>query len=164
MLEIALQIEEQFEADIDTGLLDKAVKAVINWARPTSNRVASVRSVNVVITDNETIQQLNHQYRGIDSPTDVLSFENRPDPDFPEVGDELTGHLGDIIIAYPVAKTQAQAGGHTPQQEAVLLTVHGMLHLLGFDHDTPAHKADMWQAQQQIMTGLGLAQVQPTEA
>lgn len=164
MIETILQIDEQFQADIDTSQLDNAVKTVINWVKPTSNLAASAHTVNLVITDNETIQLLNHQYRAINSPTDVLSFENRPDPDFPEVGDELTGHLGDIIIAYPVAKTQAQAGGHTPQQEAVLLTVHGMLHLLGFDHDTPAHKADMWQAQQQIMTGLGLAQVQPAEA
>jgi probable rRNA maturation factor len=164
MIETILQIDEQFQADIDTSQLDNAVKTVINWVKPTSNLAASAHTVNLVITDNETIQLLNHQYRAINSPTDVLSFENLSDPDFPEVDPALAGHLGDIIMAYPVAQSQAQAAGHTLQEEIILLTVHGMLHLLGFDHDTPPHKADMWQIQQQIMIGLGMAHVQPTEA
>jgi probable rRNA maturation factor len=110
------------------------------------------------------VQQLNAQYRGIDAPTDVLSFENTPDPDFPELDETEAGHLGDIIIAYPVAEAQAMAAGHTAQQEVILLAVHGLLHLLGFDHDTSENKEKMWQTQRQIMVELGLEHVQPTES
>jgi probable rRNA maturation factor len=116
-----------------------------------------------VVTDSETIKELNQQYRGINAPTDVLSFENIPDPDFPEVDQAASGYLGDIIIAYPVAEAQALAAGHAPQDELILLAVHGLLHLLGFDHETSENKQQMWDIQQRIMTELELAHVQPTE-
>jgi probable rRNA maturation factor len=116
------------------------------------------------VTDNDTLRELNEQYRGVDAPTDVLSFENLPDPDFPELDKVITDNLGDIIIAYPVAQAQALASGHTPQDEITLLAVHGFLHLLGFDHDTPANRQVMWDIQAQTMAELGLAHVQPTES
>jgi probable rRNA maturation factor len=76
----------------------------------------------------------------------------------------MLGYLGEIVIAYPVAQAQAQAAGHTVQAEITLLAVHGLLHLFGFDHDTPENKKKMWAAQHQVMAGLGLAHVQPTES
>jgi probable rRNA maturation factor len=115
------------------------------------------------MTDKATLQQLNQQYRGLNVPTDVLSFENVPDPDFPAMDEDLLGYLGEIVIAYPVAQAQALAAGHTVQAEITLLAVHGLLHLLGFDHDTPQSKNKMWAAQHQVMAELGLAHVQPTE-
>lgn len=161
-MDIFFQIDEPFQALIEPEPLEKAVQWTLQFFGKSS--ASSVNSMTIVITDNDTVQQLNAQYRGIDAPTDVLSFENTPDPDFPELDETEAGHLGDIIIAYPVAEAQAMAAGHTAQNEVILLAVHGLLHLLGFDHDTSENKEKMWQTQRQIMVELGLGHVQPTES
>jgi probable rRNA maturation factor len=155
-VDIIIQIDEPFLAQVNPARLEQALLITCRFCSTSSPE----STVFIVITDNDTVQQLNHQYRGIDAPTDVLSFENIPDSDFPH--SEAT-HLGDIIIAYPVAEIQALAAGHTVLEEVILLTVHGGLHLLGFDHNTPANKNKMWAAQHQIMTELGLAHIHPTE-
>jgi probable rRNA maturation factor len=154
-MDISLQIDQPFLAEVDPKPIEKALQTT--WQRFDK---PAFQTAMVVITDNQTLQQLNHQHRGVNAPTDVLSFENSPDPDFPDLDQ---GHLGDIIIAYPMAEAQALAAGHPPIEELTLLAVHGMLHLLGFDHDTPTSKKKMWTTQHQIMTELGLAHVQPTE-
>ncbi len=157
-MDIYLEVDEPFAAAINTERLEQAVQTALQL----TNR--SGQSVAISVTDAETVQQLNLEYRHINAPTDVLSFENTPDPDFPDFPqEELAGHLGDIVIAYPVAQAQAQAAGHATMDEVMLLTVHGVLHLLGFDHDTDANKAQMWELQQTIMRQLGLPHVQPTE-
>lgn len=159
-MEIIIQIDEPFSESVNLELVKKALLTTLRLYKP-SLVVAETSTVAVVITDNETVRRLNHQYRGIDAPTDVLSFQNPPDPDFPH--DEIsTTHLGDIIIAHPVAEAQALAASHTTSEEVTLLAVHGALHLLGFDHDTPTAQKKMWAAQHQIMTELGLAHIQPT--
>ncbi|GAB4415840.1 MAG: hypothetical protein Fur0044_10980 [Anaerolineae bacterium] len=161
-MDIFFQIDEPFQALVEPEPLEKAVQLTLRFLG--NSYASSINSVTIVITDSDTVQQLNAQYRGIDAPTDVLSFENTPDPDFPELDETEAGHLGDIIIAYPVAAAQAAAAGHTAQNEVILLAVHGLLHLLGFDHDTPENKEKMWQTQRQIMVELGLGHVQPTES
>ncbi len=155
-MKIVVQVEDPFVAEVNPKLVERAL-------RSTLQRFSTTRAttLTVVITDNETIQQLNHEYRGINSPTDVLSFANTPDPDFPEMDQ---GHLGDVIIAYPVAQGQALTGGHRPMDEILLLAIHGTLHLLGFDHDSPLQKQEMWAIQAEIMTELGLAHIHPTES
>lgn len=156
---ISLQIDEPYEPFVKPELIETAVTAALEFGAQPPNAL-----VTVVITSTEQVRELNQHYRGFDAPTDVLSFENSPDPDFPaDPTDEESGYLGDVIIAYPVAEAQALAAQHPPADEVVLLTVHGVLHLLGFDHDTAERKAAMWQAQGQIMTGLGLGHIQPTE-
>ncbi|MBE7551943.1 MAG: rRNA maturation RNase YbeY [Anaerolineales bacterium] len=163
-MDIIFQIDEPFPPHVEPDRIEQALQLTLDQFNRTagSNRVTA-NSVTVVVTDNELVQQLNAQYRSVDAPTDVLSFENTPDPDFPELDEAAAGHLGDIIIAYPVAEAQALAGGHRPSEEITLLAVHGFLHLLGFDHDTPDHKQAMWAIQKQVMAHLGLAHVQPTE-
>ena len=155
--QITFEIETAFEMVIQTDQLARAVELTLQRFFHSPELSAAL---TLVITDNETSQQLNQQYRGIAAPTDVLSFGNIPDPDFP--GSDQT-YLGDVVMAYPVAEAQAQASGHTPQQELTLLAVHGTLHLLGFDHDSPANKMEMWSAQQAIMAELGLGHIHPTE-
>lgn len=156
MLAVTFQIEPVFTATIEVAAIQQAI-AVACRHLPTT-----AATLSVVITDDETVRQLNATYRGFDAPTDVLSFENDADPDFPT--DQPTGnHLGDIIIAYPYAQRQATAAGHSSAAEIVLLTVHGLLHLLGFDHDTPQTKAEMWHWQRRIMDEVGLTHIQPTE-
>lgn len=159
-MEIAIEIDEAFVAKVNPAPIKEALRQTI---RHFNKGIILPSGINIIITDEMTLRQLNLQYRGIDSPTDVLSFENNVDPDFPLVDPLANNHLGDIIIAYPVAKAQATSRGHTPLDEIILLVIHGALHLLGFDHDTADHKEEMWAAQQQILAGMGLAHVQPTE-
>ncbi len=153
-MDIEIQIDDPFAPQIKAELIEAALTRTLTIMEMPS-------AVTVVITDSQAVQELNAQYRGVDSPTDVLSFGNEPDPDFPDP--EEDDYLGDVIIAYPVAEAQAQAAGHAVMDEVILLAVHGTLHLLGFDHDTPEDKAEMWAKQQQIMAELGLAHIQPTE-
>jgi probable rRNA maturation factor len=150
-----LHVDQPYAESVEPDQLERALRLTLQ-----AHHKANATTINLTITNNETVRQLNYQYRGIDSPTDVLSFPNVPDPDFPLLDQD---HLGEIILAYPVAESQAAARGHIPLEELILLAIHGTLHLLGFDHDTPAAKADMWTAQQEILTELGLDHVHPTE-
>ncbi len=159
-MEIACQGDEIFADNVDTEPIVNAIKKTVQLF---DNTDSAIGGIAITITDNETLTQLNTQFRGINAPTDVLSFKNNPDPDFPDVDPTMTNHLGDIIISYPIAESQATTSGHLVLEELILLAVHGTLHLLGFDHDTVEQKKDMWAAQYWAMTELGLAHVQPTE-
>ncbi len=95
--------------------------------------------VSVLLTNDDVVHDLNHRYRGYDKPTDVLSFAQRdhlpgapPAPKLPGIPDPL----GDVIISVDTAERQALAHGVTIDQELALLTVHGILHLLGYVDDT----------------------------
>jgi probable rRNA maturation factor len=158
---IDLRVDDSYTLHIDATQLKQAVQLTVNLFHPNP---ASNLGVAVFITDDATIRALNHQYRGIDAATDVLSFENEIDPDFPSVDPETENYLGDIVISYQVAARQAQHTGHNPMSEVILLAVHGTLHLLGFDHDAVARKSAMWAAQEQVLDSLGLSDVQPTES
>lgn len=155
-MEIFFQIETDFVHKVDQDLLKKGLTATIEHMGEEPEN----RTLTVVITNTETIRALNLQYRGVDAATDVLAFAHLPEPGFPHLD---PAHLGDVVIAYPVAEAQASAAGHTPQEEIVLLAVHGLLHLLGLDHEEAANRAEMWAIQQQIMTEVGLPYVHPTE-
>jgi probable rRNA maturation factor len=114
--------------------------------------------VTLVITDDAQIRDLNRQFREIDSVTDVLSFPS----------DEIdldTGkpYLGDILISYPQAFLQAMQIGHPVETELQLLTVHGMLHLLGYDHANEEEKAEMWALQVKTLEKLGLVDIKILE-
>jgi len=105
--------------------------------------------ISLIITDDTEIQQLNKSFRGIDRPTDVLSFNN-------EYIDLDTGipYLGEIIISYPTAKTQAIQLGNLVSHELELLLIHGYLHLLGYDHANELDKKAMWQLQKKLLAHL----------
>ncbi|PJF44425.1 MAG: rRNA maturation RNase YbeY [Phototrophicales bacterium] len=116
--------------------------------------------LTVIIETDANVQSLNAQYRGIDRPTDVLSFAAEPLPE--NIGDESdANYLGDILIAYDYTLNQAQAQEHSPQDEFALMVVHGILHLLGYDHDTPESQQEMWQQQQALLDELGINIVVP---
>lgn len=110
--------------------------------------------VALVLTDDQSIQELNRDFLGEDAPTDVLSFsaleEAGPFVSAPEAG----GYLGDVIISYPRAVQQAREQGHAVELELDLLVVHGILHLLGYDHATEEEKSLMWSHQDSILLGL----------
>lgn len=113
--------------------------------------------VSVTLTDNAYIHTLNQKYRNIDRPTDVLSFALN-EGDEPEVvdGPELNV-LGDIIISVERAKEQALEYGHSLKREMAFLTVHGMLHLLGYDHMEEEARQEMRQEEEFVMEKLGIS-------
>lgn len=113
---------------------------------------ATPAGLSLVITNSETVQSLNNQFRNIDAPTDVLSFAADSDPHALEPGEPP--YLGDILIAFPVAAQQAEESGHGVEEELRFLTVHGVLHLLGYDHHTPDEQAEMWALQSTILDTL----------
>ena len=104
------------------------------------------------------LRQLNLEYRGIDAPTDVLSFSAQEDLDEPGAAfvtaPEAEAYLGDIIISFPMAASQAETAGHSVANELCLLAVHGVLHLLGYDHATAEEEAAMWAVQDAVLAGL----------
>jgi probable rRNA maturation factor len=151
---IQVQIEEPFETSVSPDQLRAAAEATVE----TEGRHSG--EMTVVVTGDEAVRTLNRTYLGIDASTDVLSFGGEP-PDF--VAPPSAGvYLGDIVISYPQAKNQASAAGHPVESEMVLLVVHGVLHLLGYDHVRPEDKALMWERQGAILSRLGLAHVQPS--
>ena len=112
--------------------------------------------LSLVLTDDAQLRQLNRQYLGIDSPTDVLSFPaGETDPETDLI------YLGDVLISYQRAQVQAAAGGHPVEDELQLLVVHGVLHLLGFDHAEETEKVKMWAEQSAILSQLGCSITSP---
>ena len=107
--------------------------------------------MSIVIGDEALLKSLNQKYRQVDTSTDVLSFPaNEPDPD------THTLYLGDVVVSLAKAQEQALLGGHPLVEELQLLVVHGTLHLLGFDHLSPADKKRMQARQDEILRQLGL--------
>ena len=114
--------------------------------------------LSVTFTDNEGIRAINAEYRGIDAPTDVLSFPltDYEGVDFP-VADEPESSLGDIVISLERASEQAEEFSHSFEREVAFLTVHSMLHLLGYDHvNSDEEDAEMRRRQREILESMGL--------
>ena len=111
--------------------------------------------LTIAITGDDQIHALNRQYRGVDSPTDVLAFGQATAEARFAALQGSPAYLGDVIISYPRADTQASSGGHSTMDELLLLVVHGVLHLLGHDHATRGQKRKMWAAQAHVLRELG---------
>ena len=113
--------------------------------------------ISITLTDNKGIHAINKQFRNIDAPTDVLSFPlvEYEESEEPPVDDG--NMLGDIIISLERAEEQANEFGHSFEREVSFLTVHSMLHLLGYDHvNSEEEDMEMRQRQSEIMKNLGL--------
>jgi len=167
--DIELVVDDAYAEDVDEALFVAAI------AETLQQHTIARASVTVVITDDESVRQLNRQYRGIDAPTDILSFANRDEPASagdvthpfvvpPELAEAEAAYLGDLIIALPY--TQRQAGRHDTSLHAELrlLAIHGTLHLLGYDHATAAQEQAMWQRQNAVLVALGAEPVAPPSA
>ncbi|OPZ07089.1 MAG: Endoribonuclease YbeY [candidate division BRC1 bacterium ADurb.BinA292] len=109
--------------------------------------------LSLVLCDGPTIRRLNRRWRGHDQPTDVLSFPLHPgDPRRSGV----TGAVGDIVVALPVARAAARAEGIDPGRHLARLLAHGLLHLLGYEHDTPARRRSMAAAEDDLLRDEGV--------
>ena len=133
------------------------IEETITLAMKTMGELYAVTDaeVSITFTDDEHIWELNKKYRGIDRPTDVLSFALNESEE-PEIIGDFPNVLGDIVISLPRAEAQAEAYGHSVKREIVFLAVHGMLHLLGYDHMEEAERSEMEQEQRIVMEKLNL--------
>lgn len=150
--------------------VDDPLEGVVNrpWMESVLSEALSGRglggplAVGLVITDDEGIRELNQRHRGIDAPTDVLSFplQEYESPEklkaqFPQPpGEPLP--LGDIVISYPRAVEQAREYGHSLDRELAFLLVHGAMHLLGYDHEDPAQAEQMRREQEEVLQRMEL--------
>ena len=131
-------------------LIRKAVDATLKYEGAKNNV-----EVSVTFCDNSSIQKLNAEYRGIDRPTDVLSFPLEEDA-VSMYGNELI-MLGDIVISLERAAEQAKEYGHSFKREVAFLCIHSMLHLLGYDHEQgEVEDEDMRRRQREIIKLIGL--------
>ncbi|MBR0541769.1 MAG: rRNA maturation RNase YbeY [Clostridia bacterium] len=113
--------------------------------------------ISVTFVDNEEIHKLNKQYRNIDRETDVLSFPLGENGEYDINHDTGAKMLGDVVISLPKAVEQAEMYGHTLQREIAFLTVHSVLHLLGYDHEGGGIEAvHMREKEESVLTQLGL--------
>lgn len=118
--------------------------------------VPAEAEISVLICDAPVIHELNKTYRGVDAPTDVLSFAlNEGEDDVPEEETEL----GDIIINLDRAEAQAAEYGHSREREVAYLAVHGFLHILGYDHYEEEEKKEMRTAEEAILSACGLERI-----
>jgi probable rRNA maturation factor len=146
-----IHIETEF--DFSEDLLARAAKAALEHEPQSLDP-----ELSIILTNDARLHELNLNYLGIDAPTDVLSFPaSETDP---ETG---ARYIGDILISIPRAQTQAEAVGHPLEAEVQLLVVHGVLHLLGYDHAEPEEKARMWKAQAEVLETLGLGHIEIRE-
>lgn len=143
---IFIDVGEEFRDLIPDELLIRAAETTLKQAQPDQ-----LSSLSIKITGNLEIQELNSAYRGLEKVTDVLSFTaDYHDPDLD------THYLGDVVISYPQAAGQAQKRGHPAESELQLLVIHGVLHLLGYDHGSAEDKRSMWSIQGQALKALEL--------
>ncbi|WP_182187731.1 rRNA maturation RNase YbeY [Pectinatus frisingensis] len=152
-------METLIDKNPETLQIDESVIEIIKC---TTDKIAQLyglgeSEVSITLTNNENIHKLNKQYRGIDRPTDVLSFALN-EGDEPKIeGGPKVNVLGDIIISVEKGTEQAQEYGHTFRREIAFLTTHGMLHLLGYDHIKEEDRSKMRHEEEIIMEKLGIS-------
>ena len=162
---VDVQVFDEFANVVSESLVLEAVSAALE-----SESCDPDTHVSVVIADDEVVRELNRQHRGLDENTDVLSFSFTHEGEYYGEGDRNTdatdvdfvlpptenedASLGEIIISYPQTCRQAKQAGHLVGQELTVLLVHGVLHLLGYDHEEPNDEAVMKAAATRAMRGM----------
>ncbi|MGO3886923.1 MAG: rRNA maturation RNase YbeY [Mycetocola sp.] len=150
---MSIEINNESGMDVDEAALLRLGDFALEFLR-----VSPEAELNILLVDEAAMEQLHVQWMDEPGPTDVLSFpmdELRPGTD-----DAPTppGILGDIVLCPQVAEVQAEGAGHSTQAELQLLTAHGTLHLLGFDHAEPEEEREMFGLQREVLLGFHLAE------
>jgi probable rRNA maturation factor len=145
---MSVEVNNESGAEVDEKALAELGRFVLD-----ALRIDPLADVSVLLVDSDTMAALHQQWMDLPGPTDVMSFpmdELEPGgrPDAPEPGPSM---LGDIVLCPEFAAQQANAAGHTLGQELALLTVHGVLHLLGYDHAEPDEEKEMFALQRQLL-------------
>jgi probable rRNA maturation factor len=146
---IEIFVEERFRDAVDRSWIKKIAQQVIG-----AEGVARPYEVSLVFTDSETVRQLNRNSRGVNEPTDVLAFymltREGTDNSFALPPDGVT-RLGEVIISCPRATEQAGQQGHSFERELALLVIHGILHLLGYDHEKTRDEGKMRAREEELL-------------
>jgi len=145
---IDVQTSPRFAGEVDEELLRRVTTEVLR-----REGVEDEVALSVIITDDEAVRELNRQFRDVDAPTDVLAFGSGEEGDFVTAPGE-PAYLGDVVISYHRAVVQAEEYGHSLNRELALLAVHGVLHLLGYDHANEAERMEMWAIQNEVLESL----------
>jgi len=147
-VELDIQIPPDFVAQIDEGQLRHLVETALH-----AEGLSGTVELSLTLTDDAEVQRLNREFRGMDAPTDVLSFPLLSPEESPFVPppDGIL-HLGDVVLSHPRVVAQAAEYGHSVQRELGYLTVHGVLHLLGYDHESAADKERMRAREEAILS------------
>ncbi|WP_298401147.1 rRNA maturation RNase YbeY [uncultured Chloroflexus sp.] len=147
---IEVLIDEGIE--VDATLVERAAHTAL-----ANEQAPAGCELGIRITTDAELHRLNRDFRGVDAPTDVLSFADDGDRGPFVVAPDQPRYLGDIAISYQRVLAQAAEYGHSPARELAYLTVHGVLHLLGYDHERgPADEAAMRAREEAVMATLGL--------
>jgi probable rRNA maturation factor len=150
---VSIEINNESAIEVDEALLQRLVTYDLDQLH-----VHPDAELAIVLVDESAMEQLHVQWMDEPGPTDVLSFpmdELRPGTE-----DQPTraGLLGDIVLCPQVAIAQAEAAGHSPLDEMMLLTTHGLLHLLGFDHAEPDEEKEMFALQRDLLVGFAASE------
>ena len=160
---VSVQVFAEHASRVDGGWIGGVVTAALDGIGK------SGEGLSVVITDDETVAELNRTHRGLDETTDVLSFSYAhsgtyhgadPQDSWPAAADdfilppEVRPDLGEIVISYPQAERQASQVGHTVEKELAVLLAHGILHLLGYDHEEDGDAAEMKNWEEKAMGAI----------
>ena len=143
------QDEFNYLEDVYQGILDFTLKHL---------RLKCDPIISVSIIDNDEIHQINKEYRGIDRPTDVISFAflDNDEEEKKKLKKKAVVDLGEIYISLPKAKEQAEEYHHSLERELDFLFLHGLLHLLGYDHMNKTDETIMFNLQDEILNALGV--------
>jgi probable rRNA maturation factor len=148
-VEINILVDEGVEAGVEPSWLEAVAQRVL-----AAEKANAKTEVGVVITSQEVVRQLNRNYRGKDEPTDVLAFSIREEadglPGFILAPDGLS-HLGEVVISYPQALAQAEEHGHSLKKELSILLIHGLLHLLGYEHEEKEPERKMRAREKELL-------------
>ena len=149
-MEVNVFFDTGFENVVDEAWLRKVAEAVLNAENQPD------AEVGIVITGQAKIHELNQRYLGRDKPTDVLAFALKGTPSempFPAPDDDVD-HLGEVVISVEQAEIQAKQHRHSLQRELAILLVHGVLHLIGYDHGEPDEEKVMSDKAQAILKNI----------
>jgi probable rRNA maturation factor len=147
--QIDIHTEGELRAFVEERWVRKIVRQVLK-----AEQVASPYEVSLVFTNADRVKQLNRDYRGVNEPTDVLAFQMLPerqsDSSFALPPDGVT-RLGEVIVSYPQALAQAKERRHSLERELALLVIHGILHLLGYDHEESREAKKMREREKELL-------------
>lgn len=141
-----VSVEEEFAARLDAERLERIAAEVL------AAEEVSMAELGVLVTDDEAVRRLNREYAGDDEATDVLAFSLREGEEF--VSPDSVSRLGEVIISFPTAERQAKEAGRPVEDEIAHLLVHGVLHLLGYDHAEPEDEKRMRAREGSLLAAL----------
>jgi probable rRNA maturation factor len=148
--DISIEVDPPYADEVDVELLAVVARTVLG-----RESVEPPADLGVWITNEEELHTLNRTFRDVDASTDVLSFGEEQDEESPFVqAPESVPHLGDVAISFPHVVRQAEEYGHSRQRELAYLLTHGILHLLGYDHEDPEDAQEMRSHEEAALTDL----------